>query len=165
MPQQCKPLPTPEELWDLFALNPLTGELFWRTNPSRSCRPDGLAGSTSHISGYVRLSIKKQVYFAQRVVRAWVDGKDPGDTDLDHVDRNKQNNQPWNIRICTRSQNRANTTRVKGYTLYIKRKKVKYGARITHNNQSIFLGLFGTAEEAGAAYIEAKRRLCGEFAP
>ena len=165
MPQQCKPLPTPEELWDLFALNPLTGELFWRTNPSRSCRPDGLAGSTSHISGYVRLSIKKQVYFAHRVVRAWVDGKDPGDTDLDHVDRNKQNNQPWNIRACTYSQNQVNVTNVKGYCRQIIGKKVKYVTRIMVNKQSIFLGHFGTAEEARTCYIEAKRRLFGEFAP
>ena len=164
MPNQYTPLPSPEELWDLFALNPLTGELFWRSNPSNSCKPDGLVGC-NHNRGYIRLSIKGQKYLAHRIIRAWVDGKDPGETFLDHADRNKRNNQHWNIRACTYSQNQANVTDVKGYCRQIIGKKVKYAARIMINKQSIHLGLFGTVEEARTCYIEAKRRLFGEFAP
>jgi hypothetical protein len=164
MAKQYKPLPTPEKLWDLFALNPLTGKLFWRSNPSNSCAPDGLVGHTDK-RGYIQLSIKRQKYLAHRIIRAWVDGKDPGETELDHADRNKCNNQPWNIRACTYSQNQVNVTHVKGYCRQIIGKKVKYVTRIMVNKQSIFLGHFGTAEEARTCYIEAKRRLFGEFAP
>ena len=163
MPYKFKPLPSPEELWDLFALNPLTGELFWRIRPANNCRPDGLAGCTTHISGYTLVTIKKQGYRAHRIVRAWVDGKDPGETLLDHVDQNRQNNQPWNIRPCTSSQNLANVSKRKGYDFI--RRNSTYRAQICVNGKRIQLGYFATAEEAGAAYTEAKRRLCGKFAP
>ena len=163
MPYKFKPLPLPEELWDLFALNPLTGELFWRTKRRGKSRPNGLAGCTTRISGYTRLVIKGQSYRAHRIVRAWVDGKDPGETLLDHVDQNKQNNQPWNIRPCTSSQILANVSKRKGYTFI--RRNSTYNAHICVNGKRVHLGYFATADEAGAAYIEAKRRLCGEFAP
>jgi len=161
MPKPYKPLPTPEELWDLFALNPLTGELFWRNIPSTACRPNGLAG-TVQARGYIQLSIKKQKYWAHRVVRAWVDGKDPGNTMLDHADQNKGNNQPWNIRVCCDNQNKANISGKKGY--YFDPKRAKYLARINFYKKQIHLGYFNTAEEACAFYIKAKRRLYGKFA-
>jgi hypothetical protein len=167
MPYKFKPLPLPEELWDLFALNPLTGELFWRTKRRGKSRPNGLAGCTTNISGYTRLVIKGQSYRAHRIVRAWVDGKDPGETLLDHVDQNRQNNQPWNIRPCTSSQNLANVSKRKGYKLLSKNSTYRksFRAVICLNRKSIHLGYFATAEEARACYIEAKRRLFGEFAP
>ena len=162
MPKSYKPLPTPEQLWDLFALNPLTGELFWRNIPSSACRPNGLAGTTNPC-GYIQLKIKNQAYFAHRIVRAWVDGKDPGNTILDHADQDKSNNQPWNIRVCCDSQNKANITSKKGYCFEPER--TKYVARISFYKKRIYLGRFDTAEEARTCYIEAKRRLFGEFAP
>ena len=163
MPKPYKPLPTPEELWDLFALNPLTGELFWQNIRSSACRPDGLAGSTK-ASGYVQLRIKNQLYYAHRIVRAWVDGKDPGNVMLDHKDQNKSNNKPWNIRICCDSQNKANINTRKGYSFHPTRNK-KYQARINFYKKMLHLGYFDTAEEAHTCYIEAKQRLYGEFAP
>jgi hypothetical protein len=162
MPYKFKPLPPPEELWDLFALNPLTGELFWQNISSSACRPNGLAGSIN-TAGYVLLKIKKQVYYAHRIVRAWVDGKDPGNTMLDHKDQNKSNNKPWNIRICCDSQNKANINTKKGYCFHPT--KNKYQARIRFHKKRLYLGYFDTAEEAHNCYIEAKKRLYGEFAP
>ena len=161
MTRAYKPVPTPAELWDLFELNPLTGQLFWRLIPSTKCNSSGKAGSLT-VRGYVQLTINQQKYWAHRIVRAWVDGKDPGKTVLDHADRNKSNNQPWNIRICTQSENLANISGRKGY--YFCSKKRKYAARINVNKKQVFLGYFSTAQEASACYNAAKCRLYGEFA-
>ena len=163
MAKQAIPLPPPEELWDLFALNPLTGELFWRTNPPRTkCKPSRLAGYICR-TGYVQVTVKNRKYSAHRIIRAWVDGEDPGDTWLDHADRNTRNNQPWNIRPCTISQNLANINTKKGYSFHPRSNK--YQARISFYNKKLCLGYFDTAEEARNCYIEAKKRLYGEFAP
>jgi hypothetical protein len=163
MPAQSKPLPPPEELWDLFALNPLTGELFWRTDFLRTgCKPNRLAGSIC-TKGYTRVTLKGRKYYAHRIIRAWVDGKDPGETFVDHADRNPHNNQPWNIRTCTISQNLANVSKRKGYTF--DNTKGKYKAKVRCNRKTVFAGYFNTAEEARVAYIKAKRRFFGDFAP
>ena len=163
MAKQAIPLRPPEELWDLFALNPLTGELFWRTNPPHTkCKPNRLAGGICTM-GYVQVTVKNRKYFAHRIIRAWVDGKDPGETWLDHADRNKHNNQPWNIRPCTFSQNCANINTKQGYYFCSRRNKCR--ACIGFYKKSLHLGYFDTAEQARNCYIEAKRRLFGEFAP
>jgi hypothetical protein len=141
-------------------LNPLTGELFWQKSPSSACRPNGLAGYIN-TAGYVQLKIKKQVYYAHRIIRAWVDGKTPARL-LDHADRNKSNNQPWNIRPCATVKIKQTSTLKK---VTVSTLKNKYQARIRFYKKRLYLGYFDTAEEAHNCYIEAKRRLFGEFAP
>jgi len=87
----------------------------------------------------------------------------------DHRDRNGLNNQRFNLRICTQSQNLSNkvprkskTSRFKGVSFHKIGKEWK--AQIQVNNRSIHLGLFKNEEDAALAYHKASEKYYGEFA-
>lgn len=159
MAPKYKPLPSPERLWEVFSFNPLTGQLFWRIRTSARCRLNGPAGCIAK-NGYVVIRIDGEMYGAHRLVRAWVDGADPDPHVVDHWDGDPTNNRPWNLRLCTQSQNMANVPRT-GWTLTA---SGKYAAQIKYKKQHLSLGEFLTPLEAYTAYITAKRLLFGEFA-
>jgi len=159
MAPKYKPLPSQERLWEVFSLNPLTGQMFWRIRTSARCRLDGPAGCIAR-NGYVVVRVDGAMYGAHRLIRAWVDGADPGSHVVDHWDRNPANNQPWNLRLCTQSQNMANVPHTGWYVT----KSGKYAAQIKFRKQRVNLGEFLTPLEAYTAYITAKRLLFSEFA-
>jgi hypothetical protein len=159
MAKEYRPLPSAERLWELFDLNPLTGELFWRVRVSARCRLDSPAGCVTR-NGYKVLRVDSVLYGVHRLIRAWVDGDSDIQAGVDHWDRNPSNNQPWNLRLCTQSQNMANVPH-KGWT---QTSSGKYAATIKFQGQRLALGDFLTPLEAYTAYITAKRLLFGEFA-
>jgi len=159
MAPKYKALPCPERLWEAFALNPLTGQLFWRVRTSARCRLDSAAGCAAR-NGYTVIRIDGVLHGAHRLVRAWVDGIDPASHVVDHWDRNPSNNRPWNLRLCTQSQNMANVPHTGWYLT----PSGKYAAQIKFRKQRIHLGEFVTPLEAYTAYITAKRLLFGNFA-
>ena len=88
---------------------------------------------------------------------------------VDHKDGNGLNNQRYNLRFCTGTQNNANsklqknsTSRYKGVT------SVKYNrkwqSQIQHRYKHIHLGLYNTSEEAARVYDKKAIELFGEFA-
>ena len=68
--------------------NPLTGEFKWR--PSNN--------------GYVSIRIQGKAYLAHRLAWLITYGKMPK-KDIDHIDRNRQNNRIDNLREVTASEN------------------------------------------------------------
>jgi hypothetical protein len=90
----------------------------------------------------------------------------PG-TQVDHIDRDKLNNQRRNLRLVSRTQNQMNkglqannSTGVKGVTL----RKGKYEARLRYQDRNLYLGRYESADEAGLAYDIAARYLYGHYA-
>lgn len=88
---------------------------------------------------------------------------------IDHVDGNKLNNTRSNLRLATRSQNGANTTRQVNNTSGYKgvswhKASGKWSADITKDYRRRHLGVFETPEEAHKAYKAAAMELYGEFA-
>lgn len=86
---------------------------------------------------------------------------------VDHINHNKLDCRRENLRICTHSENMQNrkpkkSKRFKGVQYYPKNNK--FGARITANGKTKFLGLFSKAEDAAKAYDAAALSLFGEFA-
>lgn len=86
---------------------------------------------------------------------------------VDHIDGDTLNNRRQNLRLATNSQNMANRKTnsnsiagLKGVSFF----GSKWRAEIQCNNKRYPLGSFSTPEEAHAAYIEAAKRLFGEFA-
>lgn len=75
-------------------------------------------------TGYWAVPIKGHgTYYAHRLVWALRHGRDPGDMQIDHRDRDRGNNRPSNLRLATPTQNAHNTdalpngsTGIKGLT-------------------------------------------------
>lgn len=90
-------------------------------------------------------------------------------TDVDHGDGNGLNNQRYNIRACTRSQNQMNRNRTvknsTGFKGVIFRKKTnRFEANISCSGKSIHLGSFKSAQDAAIAYNKAAEKHHGQFA-
>ncbi len=159
MARAYRPLPSTAELWELFSFNPLTGELFWRVRRSSQTRLDVPAGFVDAY-GYRSIKLGNFQLRAHRLVWAWVTGADPGAVQIDHKDQNKANNRIWNLRLCSDTQNRANILGMKGWC----KANGRFKARLITQGKAVYLGTYDTAEEAHAAYLEARRRLHGDFA-
>lgn len=76
--------------------------------------------------------------------------------EVDHIDRNKLNNLPSNLRALTRSKNNANSKirrdNSSGFRcVSLDRRRQKWTATIHANSRRFFLGLFDTPLEAAAA--------------
>ena len=95
-------------------------------------------------------------------------GSLPG-VEVDHRDGDGLNNRRNNIRLASSSQNRCNrkapstnTSGFKGVSFH--KSAMKWRATICLAGKSKHIGAFDTPEAASAAYIEAAKRLHGEFA-
>jgi hypothetical protein len=118
--------------------------------------------------GYLTIRIRNKTYYVHRIIYEM----HRGDTNLevDHRDRNKENNDIDNLRPATRSQNVCNNViradNASGYkgVCYHKATR-KWNAQINIGaNKRKSLGFFNTPEEAALTYNKAAIELHGEFA-
>lgn len=158
MARAYKPLPSVAELWELFEYKPLTGELVWRVRTGRRVHVGSIAGCLKP-RGYVELCLKGCNYTNHRIIWCWVTGNDPALMHVDHINRNRQDNRFFNLRLATKEQNRHNRP-AKGYI----KTGNRWYARIRVDLKWVPLGSYATPEEAQAAYNRAARELYGEFA-
>lgn len=105
----------------------------------------------------------RQLVLMHRVIAARA-GYDIADLEIDHIDRDKLNNQRLNLRPVTRSQNQHNvgvrddsTSRVTGVNWHHVTKK--WAARIQVRGTRTHLGLFDTLDQAVAARDVAKESM------
>ena len=75
---------------------------------------------------------------------------------VDHIDRDKLNNNVSNLRMVSVQQNQFNTA-AKGYTWHTQRNK--WMAQIFLDGKRHYLGLFTKEEDARQAYLKAKETL------
>jgi len=110
---------------------------------------------------YKRVTINYKQYLYHRVVYfihnpKWKIHDSSTDNHIDHIDRNPLHNNIENLRVATHQQNQWNTD-AKGFSF--RKARGKYEAQICVDGKVKYLGYFVTAEEAGAAYLDAKRSL------
>ena len=114
----------------------------------------------------------KTVYMHRAIISA------PKGMVVDHINGDSLDNRRENLRLCTHSQNlmnrgktNANKSGYKGVrkiSLLNKRTGKKYEywvARITASGRVIDLGTFADPKEASEAYMEAAKKLHGDFVP
>jgi hypothetical protein len=153
-----------EKFSRLLSYDPETGNLRWAVARQR-IRKGQIAG-TRHSSGCVAVEVAGKRYMAHRVCWLLVHGVWP-ERDIDHANRNPSDNRLCNLRLATDSQNNANrvySRKKSGLPKGVRVQRKRFGAAITVNGKSSFLGTFPTIEEASRAYEVAAKKAFGEFA-
>ena len=151
---------------ELLSYDPETGEFRWKVG-----RPGASKGSLAgglRPDGYRKIRVDRRQVLAHRLAFMIAHGRDPVG-EIDHVNRVKSDNRLANLREATKSQNGANkqTSRRAPHGLKgISRAKPenRWRACIRKDGKFFHLGVFDTPEAAHAAYVDAARRLHGEFA-
>jgi hypothetical protein len=129
------------------------------------------AGITTHRDGSKTVYAKRAnnevlaFYCMHRLILGITDPQ----IEVDHEDHNGLNNQKYNLRVATSSQNQANakvrsdnTSGFKGVCWH--KQHEKWNARIQVNGTMLHLGLFTDPIEAAKSYDAAAVKYHGEFA-
>jgi hypothetical protein len=96
--------------------------------------------------------------------------KCPSGLEVDHKDHNPLNNQKSNLRICTKSQNRAYRYKTKKNTtstykgVYWNKLANRWMAYIRLNSKAKYIGYYNCEVEAAKAYNEMAEIHYGEYA-
>lgn len=184
-------LPSSETLSRLVTYDPMTGRLFWKERRREDCRSNGHwlrfnKTRAGREAGHKHLQQNGKPHAI--VLRFWCDGKDswflahrviyalmgvdiPEGMEIDHKNCNPFDNRWDNLRLATPSQNMANTRPAKrtkmenfglpkGVTMW----KKKFKVQISRDGKKRHVGLYSTAAEASAAYLEEATKASGEFA-
>lgn len=117
-------------------------------------------------SGYVVAYIgKEKTLFMHRIVN-----NTPQGMETDHKDLNGLNNQKYNLRTSTKSQNNMNRKKQKGlYTSKYKgvswdKRSKTWHSQLHLNNKGMHIGYFKNEIDAAVAYNNKAIELFGEFA-
>ena len=148
-----KPLPPLEVLSSAFEVR--DGRLYW-AQPGHGITVGAEATNGIVNRGYRRVFFQRKWYSAHRIIWAIANQQDPGVSQVDHIDRNKLNNDPSNLRLATPRLNQLNTGLSKANTSGVKgvcfnAKKNRWIAHAKRHGRSLHLGYFDTKELAAAA--------------
>jgi hypothetical protein len=157
--------PSHQRLLEVCHYDPLTGIFTRRESYHRKNIGKRMGGVS--VQGYRRIKIENSHYAAGPLAWFYVTGIWPAD-DIDHIDRDKDNNRFSNLREATNSQNitnRVSTSNTSGYrgVSWIEDHK-KWKATLKADHKVYNLGYFDTAEEAAHRYDRAAKEYQGEFA-
>jgi hypothetical protein len=151
--------------------DPSTGLFVWRYQAPRKsfqrCLIGTVAGRVGKL-GYRDIRLNNRFVKAHRLAWGFMTGAMP-DSEIDHINRIRDDNRWSNLRLATPAQNNwnvgvraGNKWGLKGVSFWAK--NGKYKAQIAVHGVKHFLGYHSTPEEAHAAYVAAAIRLHGEFA-
>jgi hypothetical protein len=155
-------------LIEVLTYDATTGVFRWKSCLSRRNHIGDQAGTVAD-DGYRVIQIDGWSYKASRLAWFYHYGRWPSPR-ADHRDLDRDNNRIENLREATDSQNAANvgllssnTSGFKGVSRASPNRTKPWKAEIRKDQKRKFLGYFGTAEEASAAYIAAAKVVHGEF--
>lgn len=139
-----------------FAL--VDDEDFDRVNQYKWRYDNGYAVRTTHGSHKMRKKISMH-HFIMNTLEC---------IETDHRDLNRSNNQKYNLRTCTTSQNQANRkllpTNTSGFKGVKIRKEGYIQGYIRVRGKLIYTGSFKNVIDAATAYNEVAKKYFGEFA-
>jgi hypothetical protein len=123
-------------------------------------KASGKVAKSKDKDGYIRVSIGNGVrVLGHRVAWALHHNEDPGNAQLDHINRVKDDNRIQNLRVATTAQNAANRS-CKG----IRKRYGKWVAQSKHKGKHIHIGVYDCPLIAHMAYRKCMREIHGEYA-
>ena len=150
--------PTIQYVRQRIELDPITGRLYWRYSP---CLPQrwnsrwaGKPALSSFSQGYLSGSLLNRKTYAHRVVFALYYGRWPVG-EVDHIDGNRANNHPSNLREATKRQNQLNSRSRDGSTSRYRcvyRQNGKWRVQANVDGRKVHVGVFDDESEAAAAF-------------
>jgi hypothetical protein len=176
---RLRPLPSQDYLRECFDYHPETGELIRKWRPRRHFSSDrsweqvnrwaGCACTARDKFGHTTLGFDGcTTVYAHRIIWKWMTGEEPP-PGIDHRDTDPANNRWGNLRPATQSQNIANgrpQARATARGVYWRpdNRWNKWVSVIRKDSHLHYLGSFPTEAQAAEAYVEAAKRLHGEYA-
>lgn len=159
---------TYERAHEVFSYNPETGVFRYKADTYRRIKRAGDIAGWQRPDRRIMINCDGKEYRAHRLAWLMMTGSWP-EFEIDHEDLDPSNNRWTNLRAATSSQNQAHRGTQKnnksGYTGVFQIKSTgHFAAYIKWQKQRIHIGVYGTAEEAHAAYAEMAKQLHGEFA-
>ncbi len=149
---------TKDRLCELLDVDVEKGIFVWKHTMGGKAKKGQEAGALT-VNGYVAIRIDKRDYLAHRLIWLYVYGAFPS-LHIDHIDRDKTNNTPSNLRIVNEKQNGENRSLASknssGHRGVFFRKNLTskpWHVNIMSNRKTIHIGYFATLDDA----IKARR--------
>jgi HNH endonuclease len=144
----------------LLAYDPSSGIFTWKVARMHGHQPGAAAGSPGR-DGYCTIMIDGKAYKAHRLAWLLHTGNWPK-TQIDHINRVRDDNRIENLREATKSQNQINSGMYRnnksGYRgVRFHKVRNKWVAEIRRNGRTRHLGLFATAKEAHDKWLGVAR--------
>lgn len=154
-----------EELRRIIEYDPETGIL--RDKGVRTRGVKGRALGNHDKDGYLLLKVYQVTYKAHRLAWLYVHGEWPKN-EIDHINGVKDDNRIANLRDVSQSFNQHNILEAmknsKSGVRGVRRlSSGSWEANIRHQGKRVRLGTFGSINEAGKAYQQARLRLHAGF--
>jgi len=155
-------------LREVISYDPETGLFRWERPTSNRVAVGEIAGCLSSTLGYIVVRVDGHMHQAHRLAFLWMTGRYPRGL-VDHINRDRTDNRWINLREADYSQNAANSAKHTDNSLgfkgvHIHQQTGRYRAQLAVRGKRVSLGLFDTAEQAHAAYLEAARAHFGAYA-
>ena len=150
-----------DRLREHLRYEPRTGALIWIK--SRGPAKVGAVVGGMSKQGYLRVGFFNKQYQAHRVAWLLHTGEWPNG-EIDHINGVRIDNRFNNLRDVCGSENQQNQRKPRrdnksGFMGASLHRGGKYQAVISVNGKVKYIGLYSTPQEAGAAYLKAKRLL------
>jgi hypothetical protein len=127
----------------------------------------GTVAGNPDSKGHIQISVDGRRYLAHRLVWLYIYGHFPR-TEIDHINRLRNDNSLSNLRLVTHAQNcqnaglrKDNTSGIKGVSWNKIRKK--WHASICDNKKTIHLGYFDCVNAAADIVAQKRNELHGAF--
>lgn len=162
---------------ELFDYNPETGEFISKPRDMKYFKSEkdhkmwhtrfcGKISDRLDSKGYKRVYVLNKDYRVHILIWLWMTGEFCKNQ-IDHINCLKNDNKWSNLREANNSQNCSNQNVRKnnklGFKGVHKLPSGRYKAAITKFYKRFDIGIFDTPEEASRAYIDASRKIFGEF--